>query len=696
MPYTIRKFKDGYKVCKKDNPEKCFSKEPITEEMAKKQEKAIILSEMRGGAVPLDLDLYKKIKDKVYKQNPVHSAYRSMQIVREYKKAGGKYEDDGEKNTQKWLGQKWSSVNDYYHNDEVVPCGSSNTQEKFNEYPLCRPLAIIKELSKDQLKIMIDNKKYKSPLRTESVLGTDKFNIKNTVSGGLKPLTARIGGKVLLKKKIVDEYFPDSSSYSTYVEPFLGGGSVYLYKNKDDHKEIINDLDPDIYVIFKGFKDYPANKIAEDVNGDYDKKDFETIINSNPKTDYNRFLKTFLTYRLSFFGRGITFGKPRISSNFRGYQERLKNTEILNKDYKEIIKKYDKPSTFFYLDPPARESSGNYKYDAINIPELLKILKTIKGKFLLSIANIDVKKEMFKPYRVVSVTNKYVGQKNRGGQSKKVKEFLVMNYEPKKVGGNDEEEIEVNKTLPLHEAANEYIEFLKKPFNFKARFGRPPITDFQSFLNENHYYILPVDGTVCSNKDAEVMIQFAMPKIDYPSDYSQAKEHLKRTYGYTVDKTIQGHKLIDKDGFDIVFGGNKPVAQLESKIGFGCSGCMGACGGAVSDFQTMLNDIGFKPSAYLKKAKELAKHNGYDPSKVLFCDRGTNKLMYQGPDGLSHFGNPKYHDYIIYSFLEHKGKVPEGTADKRRELYRARATKIKGNWKKNKYSPNNLAINILW
>jgi hypothetical protein len=34
--------------------------------------------------------------------------------------------------------------------------------------------------------------------------------------------------------------------------------------------------------------------------------------------------------------------------------------------------------------------------------------------------------------------------------------------------------------------------------------------------------------------------------------------------------------------------------------------------------------------------------------------------------------------------------------EERRQQYLSRATNIKGNWKKNKYSPKNLAINILW
>ena len=59
MPYIIKKVKESgktaYKVCKRDNPSRCFSEHGMTEEKAKKQRTAIILSEMglsrpRGGA----------------------------------------------------------------------------------------------------------------------------------------------------------------------------------------------------------------------------------------------------------------------------------------------------------------------------------------------------------------------------------------------------------------------------------------------------------------------------------------------------------------------------------------------------------------------------------------------------------------------------------------------------------------------
>ena len=47
MPYIIKPVKKGFKVCKADEPTKCFSNKPLTKKKAKKQEVAIILSERR-------------------------------------------------------------------------------------------------------------------------------------------------------------------------------------------------------------------------------------------------------------------------------------------------------------------------------------------------------------------------------------------------------------------------------------------------------------------------------------------------------------------------------------------------------------------------------------------------------------------------------------------------------------------------
>jgi hypothetical protein len=131
--------------------------------------------------IPKDKKLYDSIKKRIYKINPKHSLFRSAYIIKKYKEEGGEFVSPKiEGSIPRWFKAEWVSINDYYHNREIVPCGSSNTKEKFNEYPLCRPLEIVKKLTDSQMKKMIDakNKLGSKHLITSKVLKTDKFNVK--------------------------------------------------------------------------------------------------------------------------------------------------------------------------------------------------------------------------------------------------------------------------------------------------------------------------------------------------------------------------------------------------------------------------------------------------------------------------------------------------------------------------------------
>lgn len=399
--------------------------------------------EMAGTGKPKDMELYNKIKEKVYKEQPKHSLFRSARIQKEYKDAGGTYVGDKPGNKQGlkgWFDAKWISMNDYAHDGDIVPCGSARTEERYGEYPLCRPLKVAKKIGRVKALKMLKAKEdlQEKPLHTEKILGTDKFNIKKEMAGGFKfigdakPLTARLGGKVLLKKAIVEKFFPPSDSYKTYVEPFVGGGSIYFYKDKDGHKEVVNDLDPLIYNIFKGFQKYDAGKIAVAVNGNYTNKDFERILEQTPKDDFQKFIKQFLVNRLSYFAKSKSFGKPRISSNFLGYQERLADTTILNEDWKSVVSKYNKgKDVFFYLDPPFAPSDSSFQYDPVDLAELKKACDAIdnKGnKFLISFPKKDGVDAMFKGYKIHFIKTKYVGNRRRGGQTVQTEEVIITNY----------------------------------------------------------------------------------------------------------------------------------------------------------------------------------------------------------------------------------------------------------------------------
>lgn len=91
---------------------------------------------------------------------------------------------------------------------------------------------------------------------------------------------------------------------------------------------------------------------------------------------------------------------------------------------------------------------------------------------------------------------------------------------------------------------------------------------------------------------------------------------------------------------------------------------------------------------YDKFIKYLKKNNlNINDYQLYLSNRKDKKYMIYDVKNdkiISHFGNINYEDYT-----KHKN-------DFRRNLYLKRAMNIKGNWKNNIFSPNNLSINLLW
>jgi hypothetical protein len=87
-----------------------------------------------------------------------------------------------------------------------------------------------------------------------------------------------------------------------------------------------------------------------------------------------------------------------------------------------------------------------------------------------------------------------------------------------------------------------------------------------------------------------------------------------------------------------------------------------------------------------KKVQELAKQYLGDLAVIFKSTKKNKKYMIYDPyeQRFIHFGQMGMEDYT-------KHKDPQ-----RKEAYLKRATNIRGNWKNNPYSANNLAIHLLW
>ena len=90
------------------------------------------------------------------------------------------------------------------------------------------------------------------------------------------------------------------------------------------------------------------------------------------------------------------------------------------------------------------------------------------------------------------------------------------------------------------------------------------------------------------------------------------------------------------------------------------------------------------PEQVASNLKKFFKNEKVIPN-LLISTRKNKKFMVVSPDGTrSHFGDMAYQDYT-----KHQNKD-------RQLRYLTRANAIRGNWRGDMYSPNNLSINLLW
>lgn len=95
------------------------------------------------------------------------------------------------------------------------------------------------------------------------------------------------------------------------------------------------------------------------------------------------------------------------------------------------------------------------------------------------------------------------------------------------------------------------------------------------------------------------------------------------------------------------------------------------------------------PKTVIKKFKDIYLKNkvpGSDEIMIFASSRKDKKYMLIHPftNKLVHFGSLNHEDHT-----KHK-------SEDRRNKYIQRASNIKGNWRDDPYSPNNLSINLLW
>lgn len=222
----------------------------------------------------------------------------------------------------------------------------------------------------------------------------------------IQPPSRSFGGKGTMFKQIY-KYFPDNTTYDTYIEAFAGTFSLGLACSNAPI-EIFNDLDKNIYSLYKCLSDKSLfEQFKEKCDLTYYsedlRKEFKQLLKDENITVIDRAFYFFYVNRTSHNGIGglsvNTVVRRNMSKSVSDMlsaidrlpelHQRLSKLIVLNTDGVELIKKYDRENVFVYADPPydwSTRTSARYTVDMDRKAheEFLDTVIHLKAKILIS------------------------------------------------------------------------------------------------------------------------------------------------------------------------------------------------------------------------------------------------------------------------------------------------------------------------
>lgn len=251
-----------------------------------------------------------------------------------------------------------------------------------------------------------------------------------------------VGGKKALRDEVVRR-FP--LYYERYIEVFGGGGWVLFHKPPGSDFEVYNDFNSLLVNLYRCVRDKPQelmDALRYVLNA---REDFEyvktALARDSPASDVQRAAWFYQLIRYSYASALTSFGsQPHdIRGDFPLIEQahrRLAKVVIENKDFGKLIWQYDRPLSFFYLDPPYHATEGYYQnigedgFTEADHIRLRDTLLSIQGKFLLSYNDDAFIRELYdKPGIRIEAVTRLNNIKQRYDPNCQFEELFISNYD---------------------------------------------------------------------------------------------------------------------------------------------------------------------------------------------------------------------------------------------------------------------------
>lgn len=247
-----------------------------------------------------------------------------------------------------------------------------------------------------------------------------------------------LGGKRRLAGRVIDRL--RATPHACYVEPFVGMGGVFLRRDWRARAEVINDISRDVATLFRVLqRHYEAlmDMLRWQLTS---RADFDRLraASADTLTDLERAARFLFLQRAAFGGKvvgrnfGVSPGAParfdvtKLGPMLEAVHDRLAGVVIECLPWPELLRRYDRPETLFYLDPPywgCEEDYGEGVFSQADFEALAKALAGLRGGWLLSLNDVPGVRRVFGRFAIEAVETSYSigGGAGRG----KVGEVLI-------------------------------------------------------------------------------------------------------------------------------------------------------------------------------------------------------------------------------------------------------------------------------
>jgi len=120
------------------------------------------------------------------------------------------------------------------------------------------------------------------------------------------------------------------------------------------------------------------------------------------------------------------FNPARIPELIEETHKRLQHVQIECLPYEEVLKRYDRPSTLFFVDPPYwGPKLYKFNFAPSDFTVLAERLAGLKGRFILSLNDRPEVRQVFGQFRQRPLTVAYSAQRQ---SAKRFGELLIYNF----------------------------------------------------------------------------------------------------------------------------------------------------------------------------------------------------------------------------------------------------------------------------